>query len=225
MANLQFLEENLGYIFKNKKLLEHALTHSSLTAACESNERLEFLGDRVLGLTIAHLLFERFPEAQEGDLSLRHTQLVNKETLFQIGFKLRLGEYLRMTRGERASGGQLKKSLLADACEALIAAIYLDGGFSAAHAFILKYWDVLLNEKAQFVKDAKSELQEQIQAQGKSAPRYEIIERSGPDHAPLFKVAIFVEGMPSLKGAGPSRREAEQQAAQQLLAYLEKNEK
>jgi ribonuclease-3 len=223
VTNLRFLEENLGYTFKNKKLLEQALTHSSLSSTQENNERLEFLGDRVLGLVIAHLLFQRFSEAQEGSLSLRHTQLVNKETLSQIGLNLSLGQYLRMARGERASGGQLKKSLLADACEALIAALYLDGGLSAAQDFIVKYWEVLLNENSQFIKDAKSKLQEQVQAQGKNAPRYEIIERVGPDHAPLFTVAIFVEGVPSMEGSGASRREAEQQAAHRLLDYLEKN--
>ena len=223
MTNLRLLEENLGYTFKNKKLLEQALTHSSLSSTQENNERLEFLGDRVLGLVIAHLLFQRFSEAQEGSLSLRHTQLVNKETLSQVGLKLSLGQYLRMARGERASGGQLKKSLLADACEALIAALYLDGGLSAAQDFIVKYWGRLLNENGQFIKDAKSKLQEQVQAQGKNAPRYEIIERVGPDHAPLFTVAIFVEGVPSMEGSGASRREAEQQAAHRLLDYLEKN--
>jgi len=223
VTNLRLLEENLGYTFKNKKLLEQALTHSSLSSTQENNERLEFLGDRVLGLVIAHLLFQRFSEAQEGSLSLRHTQLVNKETLSQVGLKLSLGQYLRMARGERASGGQLKKSLLADACEALIAALYLDGGLSAAQDFIVKYWGRLLNENGQFIKDAKSKLQEQVQAQGKNAPRYEIIERVGPDHAPLFTVAIFVEGVPSMEGSGASRREAEQQAAHRLLDYLEKN--
>lgn len=223
MTNLRLLEEKLGYDFKNKRLLEAALTHSSLSSTQENNERLEFLGDRVLGLIIAQLLYQRFPEAPEGDLSLRHTQLVNKETLSQIGLILDLGHYLRMARGEKASGGQLKKSLLADACEALIAALYLDGGLSVAQEFILRYWKTLLSEKSQFIKDAKSKLQEQVQAQGKSAPRYEIIERTGPDHAPVFTVAIFVEGFPSHVGSGPSRREAEQQAAQRLLEYLEKN--
>lgn len=223
MTNLRLFEENLGYTFKNKKLLEQALTHSSLTSMQENNERLEFLGDRVLGLIIAQLLYQRFSQAPEGDLSLRHTQLVNKETLSQIGLNLKLGQYLRMTKGEKASGGQLKKSLLADACEALIAAIYLDGGLSAAQEFILKYWEALLSEKSQFIKDAKSKLQERVQSQGKSAPRYEIIDRVGPDHAPLFTVAIFVEGLPSMEGSGASRREAEQQAAHHLLEYLEKN--
>lgn len=223
MANVRLLEESLGYTFDNKKLLEQALTHSSLTSIQENNERLEFLGDRVLGLIIAQLLFHRFSEAPEGELSLRHTQLVNKETLSQIGLRLNLGQYLRMTKGEKASGGQLKKSLLADACEALIAAIYLDGGLSAAQKFIATYWDTLLSEKSQFIKDAKSKLQERVQAQGKSAPQYEIIDRVGPDHAPIFTVAIVVEGLPSQQGSGTSRREAEQQAAHRLLEYLDKN--
>ncbi len=223
MTSLRFLEAKIGYDFKNKKLLEEALTHSSLNSTQENNERLEFLGDRVLGLVIAQLLYHRFPGAPEGDLSLRHTQLVNKEALSQIGLILDLGHYLNMARGEKASGGQLKKSLLADACEALIAALYLDGGLSAAQAFISHYWKALLSEKSQFIKDAKSKLQEHVQGQGKSAPRYEIVGRTGPDHAPLFTVAIFVEGLPSKEGAGASRREAEQQAAQRLLEYLEKN--
>lgn len=223
MTNLRLLEENLGYAFKNKKLLDQALTHSSLTSKQDNNERLEFLGDRVLGLIIAQLLFQQFPSAPEGDLSLRHTQLVNKETLSQVALELQLGTYIRMTRGEKASGGQLKKSLLADACEAVIAAVYLDGGLSAAQDFILKYWGDLLGEKSQFIKDAKSKLQEWVQAQGKNAPSYEIVQREGPDHAPIFTVAIFAEGLPSMEGAGASRREAEQQAAQRLLEYLEKN--
>ncbi|AIL12530.1 hypothetical protein IM40_01745 [Candidatus Paracaedimonas acanthamoebae] len=223
MTNLRLLEKKLGYTFKNKKLLEQALTHSSLSSIQENNERLEFLGDRVLGLIVAQLLFQRFSLAPEGELSLRHTQLVNKETLSQVGLSLTLGQYLRMARGERASGGHLKKSLLADACEALIAAIYLDGGLSAAQEFIVKYWEELLSEKGQFIKDAKSKLQERVQAQGKNAPRYEIVGRVGPHHAPVFTVAIFVEGLPSVEGSGASRREAEQQAAHRLLEYLDKN--
>lgn len=215
------LYEKIGYSFKEESLLKEALTHSSVGWTRTNYERLEFLGDRVLGLVIAHLLYERFPDFSEGELAPRHAHLVNRSTLAQVASTLRLQDYIQMASSERRSGGRTKTSLLSDACEALIAALYLDGGFEVARLFITRFWREALDTCHTLAKDPKSELQEKVQAMGKSAPQYEILSRTGPDHIPTFVVEVQVEGLPRVQGTGASKRLAEQEAAGALLRKIQ----
>ncbi len=215
------LYEKIGYTFQDESLLKEALTHSSVGKSKTNYERLEFLGDRVLGLVVAHLLFDRYPAFTEGDLAPRHAHLVSKPTLATIALALELQEYIEMASSERRSGGRTKVSLLGDVCEALIAALYLDGGFEAARTFITRFWARAVEEAQVLSKDPKSELQERIQALGKAAPQYEILTRTGPDHAPIFTVEVLIEGFfPRVRGTGASRRLAEQNAAENLLKMI-----
>lgn len=216
------LEPALGYAFKDHALLAQALTHSSAMGQ-HSNERLEFLGDRVLGLVIAQELVRRFPEAPEGDLAVRLNELVRKETCARIAQKAGLDKYLVLAPGERQAGGARKSTVLGDACEAVIAALYLDGGLEAASSFILTQWAEDLASAATTVRDAKSELQLWAQAReglGRPLPSYRVLKRTGADHAPHFVVEANVKGAGSATGEGASKREAEQRAAETLLAQL-----
>lgn len=214
------LYEKIGYVFRDESLLKEALTHSSVGRSKTNYERLEFLGDRVLGLVVAHLLFDAYPAFTEGDLAPRHAYLVSKPTLASVALLLELHQYIEMASSERRSGGRTKASLLGDVIEALIAALYLDGGFEAARTFITRFWIRAVEEVQELAKDPKSELQEHIQALGKLAPRYEILTRTGPDHAPLFTVEVLVEEFPKVQGTGSSRRLAEQNAAENLLKMI-----
>jgi ribonuclease-3 len=214
------LEKTLDYHFHNSSLLAEALTHSSLRRKKSNNERLEFLGDRVLGLVIANALFHRFPEAKEGELAARQAHLISREVLSQIGEKLNLGENLQTTKGERAGGSIQNKSLIADACEALIAALYLDGGFEIAENFILTYWSDELKASDTLERDAKSLLQEWAQGHGKPPPIYNVLNQTGPHHAPSFEIGVQVRGFEMVIGKGASKREAEQSAAKALLQIV-----
>lgn len=213
------LETRLGHSFADPQLLDRALRHSSAQergALGISNERLEFLGDRVLGLVIAEWLLYALPEATEGELAVRYNGLVRKEACAEVATRIDLGRYLVLGPGEDRGGGRKKAAILADACEAVIAALFLDGGLPAAHRFIETEWAPLLKKPARRV-DAKTALQEWTQSRGRGIPVYKAIGRSGPDHAPEFKMQVEVDGISPATGSGSSKRVAEQGAAQAML--------
>lgn len=211
----------LGHEFHDPALLEEALTHPSAgTPARSDNQRLEFLGDRVLGLCIAEALLEAFPNAAEGKLAPRFNALVRRETLAEIAGDIGLGTHLRLGRSEAISGGRRKAAILADATEAVIAALYLDGGLVAARAFIAAHWRRRLHELRQAPSDAKTRAQEWAQARGLAPPAYRLVERTGPDHAPQFTVEAVLETGEAARGHAGSKKLAEQVAAAALLALL-----
>jgi ribonuclease-3 len=225
-TTLAELERRLGYEFKNKTLLDNALTHASIGDGARTtkggrlhdNERLEFLGDRVLGLLTAEALLQRDPQAREGDLAIRLNALVNGETCAAVARDMALGEALRLSGGETRTGGREKLSILADACEAVMAAVYLDGGLEAARGLFGAFWaETFETLDLTRVKDPKTALQEWAQGQGKPLPTYRILGRDGPDHAPVFTMEVAVAGMKPSTGAGPSRQAAEKAAAQTML--------
>jgi len=218
--NIKGLETALGYQFKGRALLDRALTHASIRSdqsKGEDNERLEFLGDRVLGLAVAELLLERDPKASEGALARRFNRLVRKETCASIGRHLNLGALLLLSSAEDESGGRDKDTILADATEALLAAIFLESGFAVARDVIRSLWSTLADGLPDAVADAKSMLQEWAQGQGLPLPRYVEIERKGPDHAPVFTTEVSIDGKKSARGRGANKRAAEQAAASAML--------
>ena len=219
------LEDRLGYHFQQPQLLSLALTHSSLIQGPggphRSNERLEFLGDRVLGLVVAELLFETFPEEEEGALARRHAMLVRREALAEVAEAIGLADHIGLSRGEEDAGGRHNPSLLADACEAVIAALYLEGGLAVASRFVREHWTPLMSADPTPPKDPKTALQEWAQGRGLPLPRYREIGRQGPDHAPLFEVEVSLQGLDPAIGSGPSKRSAERAAAEILLSRVE----
>ena len=216
------LETAIGHAFARPELLEEALTHTSAGARGKHYERLEFLGDRVLGLIVAALLIERFPREDVGAIAIRYNALVRDATLVEIARGLELGAHLRLAKGERSMGGADRATILENALEALIGAVYLDAGFDAACAVVLRLWGDRLDDRQLAPdKDAKSRLGEWAQARGLAPPTYVILGREGPDHAPRFTVeARLAERAPTSAVAG-SRREAEQLAAAAMLAALD----
>ena len=218
---LEALEGRLQYHFKDRSGLLRALTHRSAVpgdqVAHESYQRHEFLGDRVLALVIAEMLFETYPREEEGDLARRLNQLVRRETCADVATDLDLGSVLRLGVGERRSGGRRKEAILGDVAEAVIAAIYLDGGFDAAKDFVLRNWKPRMESLTGPLRDSKTLLQEWAQGRGHGLPSYTIIERSGPDHAPTFRVAVTIDGESVGEGQGKSKRDAEQAAAAEAL--------
>ena len=217
---LTALEERIGYKFKDIGLVVRAMTHSSYgdgQRKTPDNERLEFLGDRVLGLLTADALFKHSAEA-EGMMARRLNALVRKETCAQIARHINLGDVILMSSAEAKQGGRDKTSILGDVCEALIAAIYLDGGFQAVHDFYERFWRPLFNEVVnKTAKDPKTELQERAMAGGHSLPDYEVTGRTGPDHNPEFIVRVSVRKIGDASGTGASKRDAEREAAKALL--------
>ena len=212
---LKTLEEILGHSFSDKTLLFAAMTHPSLEG--ENNyQRLEFLGDRVLGLVIGALIFERFQGDSEGQLSRRFAALVRKETLSEVAIDLGFSPMIRMTETTEKTGGRTNASIHSDVLEALIGAVFVDGGFKRARDFIAKAWGDNLNDKTP-AKDPKSGLQEWAQGCGQPLPLYEVVERSGPDHAPSFTIKVSVEGLGSASAKGSSKQIAETRAAEKLL--------
>lgn len=215
---LEPLLEVLGHRFRRPELLWRALTHPSAAGnGAREYQRLEFLGDRVLGLIVAELLMQHFPAAAEGSLSMRSVALVRAETLADVAVEIGLGKHLILAKGEDEAGGRTNPALLADACEAVIAALYLDGGLEAAAGFVKAYWSPRLTAPAEPPRDAKTLLQEWAQARGKPLPEYRTVARAGPPHSPTFTVEARVEGLPPARAAGPSKRIAEQAAAGLLL--------
>ena len=210
-------EKTLQYTFSNPDLLNRALTHASARSNGEDNERLEFLGDRVLGLVIAELLHNRFPEASEGELAKRFNQLVRTQTCAEVAKDLNLGQKIIVGASEYSGNGCSKPSILANACEAVIGAVFLDGGFTEASEVIKFLWKPYLNNEPRMLIDPKSALQEWAQAEGFDLPEYSEAERSGPDHKPNFTVQVYIEGYEYCVGKGRSKRSAEQAAAQKFL--------
>jgi len=224
------LPKTIGYGFARRELLQQALTHPSALVAERRGrsrklvgrgyERLEFLGDRVLGLVVAELLWRRFEDEPEGDLTRRHTHLVRREALARVAKAIELGPHLVLSRAEAAAGAAGNPGILADACEALIAAIYVDGGFAAASSFVRRFWEPLIDEMEEPPRDPKTALQEWAQARGLALPAYELVSTSGPDHSPLFTVAASVAGGDRATATASSKRLAEARAAASLLDRL-----
>jgi len=219
--DLAVLEERLGHRFHNRDLLKLALSHASI--GVQSNERLEFLGDRVLGLIVAERLHADYPREPEGGLAVRLNALVRREACAQAGEAAGLAPYLIMASSESGSGGRRKSAILAGACEAVIAAVYLDGGLEAARRFVLRYWQELFASLKTELRDAKTTLQEWAQDGArteKTQPVYAVKQRMGPDHAPVFTVEVRIPGQQSEQGEGSTKRDAEQDAAHRMLLRL-----
>lgn len=217
---LSVLQDILGYRFKEAGLLEKAVVHASARQRklqAEDNERLEFLGDRVLGLTIAELLYKEFPGAHEGELARRFNRLVRKETCALVSQKMELGRFLRLSSSEKSAGGTRNINILGDACEAVLGAVFLDGGFARAREVILRFWKPLLMKAGDIPVDPKTALQEWAQGNHLKLPRYVELSRSGPDHAPVFVMQVIVERLAPEQGTGSSKRLAEREAAAALL--------
>jgi ribonuclease III len=217
---LKDLCARLGHEFSDPALLKVALTHASARAgACpqEDNERLEFLGDRVLGLAIAELLADSFPKAREGELARWFNHLVRAETCAEIAQEWELGTFILMSGGEAGSGGRSKKTILANACEAVLGAIFADGGYDAARAVVHRFWQPQLDMLELAAPDAKSLLQEWAQGRRLPLPRYLEVAREGPDHAPRFTAEVQIDGVAPERGTGANKRAAEQAAALAML--------
>lgn len=209
----------LGHAFARPELLIEALTHPSMGGGAH-NQRLEFLGDRVLGLVIAEALLAQDPEASEGALAPRLNALVRKETCAEVAEAIALGAALRLGRSEMQSGGRRKAAVLGDAVEAVIAAVYLDAGLEAARTLILRLWGSRIAAARGQAADAKTALQEWAQARGQRPPDYVDLDRAGPDHAPVFSVEARLDDGRAAQGRAASKRAAQQQAAEALLALL-----
>jgi ribonuclease-3 len=222
------LQHAIGYRFRDRGLIEHAMTHTSranedVSGGVQDNESLEFLGDAVLGFVIADLLFTEFPESSEGQKSKLKAMLVSTTALARQAERLNLGDYLILGRGEEKTGGRRKHALLADGYEALIAAIYVDGGIEHARAFIVREFTPLLADASGDrlgVQDYKSALQELLQAQSAGLPEYRLVGTIGPDHHKQFHVEVVVNGKPVAEATGSSKKEAEQEAARAALGKL-----
>ena len=214
--------KGIDYLFKDPQLLREALTHRSLGAG--NNERLEFLGDSVLNLVIAMRLYESRPEAREGDLSRMRARLVRGSTLAEVASAIELGQQIKLGEGELKSGGFRRSSILADAFEALLGAIFIDGGYAACQGVVLKLFDPLIDSlpAADDLKDPKTRLQEWLQGRGRALPRYTLVGEEGADHAKQFHVACrLTDDGTEVKASGRSRRKAEQAAASLILELLE----
>lgn len=220
----QELEAQIGHVFDNKSLLLAALTHSS-TGNSLNYERLEFLGDRVLGLVVSEILYEKFEDEKEGDLAKRLSSLVQGSWLARMAGQINLGDYIAFSEAERSSGGFENENILADVMEALIGALYLDRGLEACRDFITALWGNSFDEMDKPPQHPKTALQEWAQGQGLPLPVYKIIGQSGPDHAPIFDIRLKVEGHDELIAQGRSRQLAEKEAAKAFLAQLEGKKK
>nr|WP_239025437.1 ribonuclease III [Roseibacterium persicicum] len=215
--------DRLGHRFGDPELITRALTHASLSSATRpDNQRLEFLGDRVLGLVMAEAVLAQDADAKEGQLAPRFNALVRKETCAEVAREIDLGAVLRLGKSEMTTGGRRKMALLGDAMEAVIAAVYLDGGFAAAQAVVLRLWGERVGAVAEDARDAKTALQEWAQARGMAPPAYVELSREGPDHAPVFRVAARLADGRSAEAEGRVKRQAEQAAARALLDRVER---
>ncbi|WP_375688353.1 ribonuclease III [Pseudooceanicola sp. LIPI14-2-Ac024] len=217
----QAFQERLGHTFETVALLQRALTHSSVSSPTRSdNQRLEFLGDRVLGLVMAEALLAADRGASEGQLAPRFNALVRKETCAEVAREIDLGAVLRLGRSEMMTGGRRKQALLGDGMEAVIAAVYLDGGFEAARDMILRLWGDRISKVKADARDAKTALQEWAQARGLQPPDYIETGRSGPDHSPMFEITARLSTGEEAQASAGSKRQAEQAAAKALLAQV-----
>lgn len=221
------LEEKLNYHFTDRTLLQNALTHSSYAnenraSGALSNERMEFLGDSVLGMLVARHLYKTRPDLPEGDMTRLRAELVCEHSLASVAAELELGKYLRLGRGEAHSGGRSRRSILADAVEAVLAAMYLDGGFAVAQAFVQKYiLSKMEDGRESLAGDFKTQLQELIQQHSGQALSYTLLSESGPDHNKVFTAQVSLNGEALGQGSGHTKKEAEQAAARQALAGMQ----
>lgn len=215
------LEEKIGHKFADKALLERALTHISALSGPQSRsgsyQRLEFLGDHVLGLVVSDMLYQAYPRANEGELSQRLADLVRKETCAEAGREMELGPALKLGNSESHSGGRTRVTILGDACEALIGAVFLDGGYEASQKMIERFWKARMDRPLRSLRDPKTMLQEWAQARGLPTPAYRELARTGPHHNPKFRVAVVLPERSPAEGTGSSKRAAEQAAAAQML--------
>jgi ribonuclease-3 len=220
---LETLQQEIGYRFADADLLRRALTHASANeatgkdAGLSTYQRLEFLGDRVLGLVIADMLVEEYPSAPEGELSRRLARLVSGETCARVGRELALDRYMIVDGNVLKSGSKAATGLHGDICESIIGALYRDGGLEAARGFIEAQWNDRVRSMTGPLRDAKTELQEWAHRREFPTPRYEEISRKGPDHAPTFQVDVVIEGIEGARASGGSKREAEHKAAEAVL--------
>jgi ribonuclease III len=217
------LEERIGYKFADKTVLERALTHiSALSGGSRTNsyQRLEFLGDHVLGLAISDMLYGAFPKANEGELSRRLADLVRKETCAEVARTMELGPALKLGSSESNAGGRLRTTILGDACEALVGAVFVDGGFAAAEKLVARFWEERMLKPLRPLRDPKTMLQEWAQARGLPTPAYQELTRTGPHHKPKFNVAVMLPDRPPAEGTGASKRAAEQAAAAAMLTRV-----
>ncbi|WP_316859634.1 ribonuclease III [uncultured Cohaesibacter sp.] len=216
------LQTHLGYRFKDESHLERALSHSSTVASPrlqvdQTYQRHEFLGDRVLAVSIADMLLKAFPKADEGELARRFNGLVRNETCAEVAREIGLGPYIRLGEGEAQAGGRKKEAILGDVCEAVIGAVFMDGGFDPAKSLVDKYWQKRMLEWTGPLRDAKTTLQEWVQGNKLPPPTYRLVERTGPDHEPEFTLRVEVPTLEPSMGKGPSKRIAEQEAARAML--------
>ncbi len=228
LSELATLEERLGVRFRDRSLLDLALRHGSFSHErgrdpAKSYERLEFLGDAVLSLVVGDYLYRRDPESNEGGLAKQRARLVNEAALASIAVRLGLGRYLLLGKGEEKGGGRQRPSMLADAVEAVIGAVYIDSGYGVSHAMITRWLGDVADDIQRAGEDFKSRLQERLQRR-RQMPRYRIIQEEGPDHARMFLAIVEVSGRPLGEGRGRSKKEAEQAAASAALARVERSE-
>lgn len=217
------IADKFCYKFKNEDLMKEALTHSSYRDK-KSYERLEFLGDRVLGLVIAKLLIHYFPTENEGDLAKRHAALVQRKALYKIASELELGSLISLSDNEEETGGRKKEAILADVVESLLGAIYLDGGYEAAEKIVVYLFDDMIKNQKAPPQDPKTELQEYVQLTSKSLPKYKLVSQDGPSHAPVFEIEVSAPDLPSMRAIDSSKRRAEKKAARLLLDYIKNNQ-
>ncbi|MBA4421676.1 MAG: ribonuclease III [Syntrophus sp. (in: bacteria)] len=227
---LMELEAYIGYRFEDRGLLDNALTHRSFVnennaLPCQDNERLEFLGDAVLELTVSDMLMKKFPDLAEGELSKLRASVVNEQPLAKLARSFRIGEFLLLGRGEESSGGRTKPSLLANAFESVVAAMYLDGGFDRTAAFIGRLFEPLIEAgaAAAVYRDYKTAAQEICQNLFRELPRYIVTSETGPDHEKRFETSLVIGQRVIATGTGRSKKEAEQQAAKEALEVLRNN--
>ncbi|GGK18593.1 ribonuclease III [Salinarimonas ramus] len=216
------LEARIGYAFADGELLTEALTHMSATKEGRGAhyQRLEFLGDRVLGIVVASLLFETYPDANEGELSKRFSEIVRKETCAEVALGWDVAPHIVFGHGIGRTAARANKSILGDVCEAIIGAVYVDGGHEAARRVVEAGFGDMIRQTRPVPRDPKTVLQEWLQGRGNPPPRYALLDRSGPEHAPLFTVGVEIEGMDTISGEGPSKRAAEQDGARAVLVRL-----
>ncbi len=217
------LEQRIGYKFADKTLLEQALTHiSALSGGNRTNsyQRLEFLGDHVLGLAISDMLYKAYPRGNEGELSRRLADLVRKETCAEVAKVMDIGSALKLGSSENNAGGRLRVTILGDACEALVGAVYLDGGYKEAEALVERFWRERMVKPLRSLRDPKTMLQEWAQARGLPTPAYQELARTGPHHKPKFSVTVSLPDRPPAEGIGDSKRAAEQAAAANMLTQV-----
>ncbi len=223
-ADARELEEIIGYRFRSPRLLQEALTHASVAGGrgrrLRSNERLEFLGDRVLGLVIARLLFAHYPRDPEGALGRRLAHLASRDVLAEVAREIGLGRWIHLSRGEEETGGRDHPGILADCLEAVIGAMFLDGGLEAAERFVRQHWEDRVRALARPPRDPKTELQEWAQGRGLPLPQYRLKGVEGPAHAPRFRIEVQLAGLEPAVGEGPNKRAAEQAAARRMLGRL-----